>query len=34
MLGLYSFDALPIGDRADALWEQGIFIVAIDHPEG
>ncbi len=31
---LYAFNALPIGERADALWEHGTFIVASDHPEG
>lgn len=34
MLGLYAFNALPIGERASALWEGGTFIVASDHPEG
>lgn len=34
MLGLYSFNALPIGERASALWEAGTFIMASDHPEG
>lgn len=34
MLGLYEFNALPIGERASALWEDGTFIVASDHPEG
>lgn len=33
-IGLYTFNALPIGERADALWEHGAFIVASDHPEG
>jgi hypothetical protein len=31
---LYTFNALPIGERASALWEHGTFIVASDHPEG
>jgi hypothetical protein len=28
MLGLYAFNALPIGERASVLWEHGTFIVA------
>lgn len=31
---LYTFNALPIGGRADFLWEHGAFIVASDHPGG
>ncbi len=31
---LYTFNALPIGERASVLWEHGTFIVASDHPEG
>lgn len=34
MLGLYAFNALALNDRAEALWEHGIFIVASDHPRG
>ncbi len=34
MLGLYAFNALPIGERASALWEHGTFLVASDNPEG
>lgn len=34
MLGLYAFNALPIGERASSLWEHGTFIVASDHPGG
>lgn len=33
MLGLYAFNALPIGERASALWEHGTFIVASERPE-
>ena len=32
--GLYAFNALPIGERAQALWDGGAFIGATDHPEG
>jgi hypothetical protein len=32
MLGLYNFNALPIAERGNALWEHGTFIVASDHP--
>jgi hypothetical protein len=34
MLGLYAFNALPVNERASALWENGTFIVASDHPGG
>jgi hypothetical protein len=31
---LYTFNALPIEERGNALWEHGTFIVASDHPGG
>jgi hypothetical protein len=33
-MDLYAFNALPLDERASALWDAGAFIVASDHPEG
>jgi hypothetical protein len=33
-LTLYAFNALPVDERANALWQHGTFIVASDHAEG
>lgn len=32
--GLYAFNALPLNERAEALWSDGVFLMATDHPGG
>jgi hypothetical protein len=34
MMSLYELNALPLHERAEALWEHGTFLVATDHPRG
>lgn len=34
MVTLYAFNALPLNERAKALWDNGTFIVASVHVEG